>query len=395
MTNHEINSLNQGSGKAIVCMLKTNVHDHSIYRIQLEELKSLINTLGMKVVDEIIQSKFKPFAKYYFGSGKVKQLNKIIKNKKVDLVVFYNLLRSSQKLNLIRTLNCDVIDRYELTLEIFSKMANDNLSKLQIEAARLEKLVPFYRLQASLNYFNDRPFFRSGGEYAFHGQMRELTRRQARIKKEIESLINQKKLRIKNRKKLGYPVICIAGYYNAGKTSLFNALTGEQKPVSDQPFTTLTSKYQKRYVNNETTLLFIDTIGFVLDLDPRLIRSFQLNLLDIVSSDLVLLLIEITDPLFTIQLKLNESIALLRKIGLPRDKILIVFNKADKSPEHENVIEEKLELKRLALPWIVVSVKDRKKLNKLLQLIILRLNELNLQNIEEEKILKVEEISIT
>ncbi len=394
MAINETNSNLIGTGRAVICFLKTNVHDHNVYRIRLDELKRLIQTLGIEVVDEVIQSRYKPFAKYYFGSGKVKQLKKLVENKNVTLVVFYNLLRSSQKLNLIRTLNCDVIDRYELTLEIFNKMASDNLSKLQIESAKLAKLAPFYRLQASLNYFNDRPFFRSGGEYAFHGQMRELTRQQARIKKEIESLMGQKKQQIRARKKLGYPTICIAGYYNAGKTSLFNALTGEDKPVSDQPFTTLTSKYQRRFINNDMTFLFIDTIGFVLDLDPRLIKSFQLNLLDILSSDLVLLLLEIDDPILTMQIKLNESISLLREIGLPREKIILIFNKSDKSPELEKTIQEKLDLTRLDLPWMVVSAKKRKNLDLLLERIFVRLEELRDQP-RESGFSTIDEISIT
>jgi GTP-binding protein HflX len=370
-------------GNAILCMLKTNVHDHRIFRIRLDELKHLTETLGLEVVDEVIQTRYKPFAKYHIGSGKVKELRRKVHNYKIDIVIFYNLLRSSQKLNLIRALGCEVIDRYELTLEIFDNMASDNLSKLQIEAARLEKLSPFYKLQASLNYFHDRPFFRSGGEYAFHSQLRELTGRQARIREEIEDLIKQKKHRIKNRKeKLGYPVICIAGFYNAGKTSIFNVLTGEQKPVSDKPFTTLSSKYQRRFIDYKTTVLFIDTIGFVLDLDPRLIKSFQLNLLDISNSDLVLLLFEITDPLLTLKMKLNEGIRLLRDIGVPREKIILVFNKLDKAPNLEEKISQQLELERFALPWICVSAEERINIDDLLNLISRRL-----ENIAEEEII--------
>jgi GTP-binding protein HflX len=194
-----------GFEKAILVMLKTNVHDHTFYRVRLDDLKRLVETLDIHVVEEIIQSRFRPFAKYLIGTGKVRQLKRLVNRLGVDLVVFYNQLRSSQKLNLIRTLDCDVMDRYELTLEIFDRMASDNLSKLQIEAARLDKMTPFFKLQVSLNYFQDRPFFRSGGEYAFHGQLRELSRRQSRIHEEIENLLRQKQHRINKRRELGYP----------------------------------------------------------------------------------------------------------------------------------------------------------------------------------------------
>jgi GTP-binding protein HflX len=362
--------------KTILCMLKTDVHDHTIYRIKLDELNRLVETLGIDVVGEVIQSRYRPFSKFFIGSGKVKELGRKVRRLGVDLVIFYNILKSSQKLNLIRALNCDVIDRYELTLEIFDQMASDRLSKLQIQAARLEKQAPFYKLQASINYRYDRPFFRAGGEYAFHGQMRELSRNQARVREEIDKLIEEKKQRIWNRRKLGYPVICIAGFYNAGKTSLFNAVTGDSKPVSDRPFTTLSSKYQRRFIDHETTVLFIDTIGFVIDVDPRLIQSFKLNLLDIRSSDIVILLLEITDPTLTLMMKLNEGIRLLKDIGVSHDRIIVVFNKLDKAPEMEERIAEELSLEKWGTPWIAVSALKHWNLQDMLKIIADRLREL-------------------
>ena len=358
-------------------MLRTNPHDHSVHRIKLDELRRLVETLGIEVVREFIQTRHRPFARYHIGSGKVKELSRYVEKHEVDLAVFYNILRSSQKLNLIRALGCDVVDRYEVTLEIFDQMSSDNLSKLQIEAARLDKLAPYFKLEASIRYHNERAFFRSMGEYAFHSQLRELTRRQARIRERIGALKREKQQRIRKRRQLGYPTVCISGYYNAGKTSLFNALTGDMKPVSPKPFTTLSSKYQRRFIDTETTLLFIDTIGFVIDLDPSLIKSFELNLEDIRSADLVLLLLEITDPLLTLRLKLWEGVRLLTGIGVPRDRIIIVFNKADLAPDLAEIIGEKLSIEQLSLPWTVISAKERINLDWLLRIITERMRQLN------------------
>lgn len=355
--------------KAIICMLKTNVHDHTVYRVRLDELKLLVESLGIEVVGEVIQTRFRPFAKYYIGRGKVDDLKRKVRRLKANVVIFYNIINSSQKLNLIQAVNCEVIDRYELTLEIFDQMASDKLSKLQIQAARLEKQAPFYKLQASINYQYDRPFFRAGGEYGFHAKMRELTRSQSRIEEEIDKLMEDKQNRIWQRKKLGFPVVCIAGFYNAGKTSLFNRITGDEKQVSDRPFTTLSSKYQKRYIDWQTTVLFIDTIGFMLDLDPRLIESFKLNLLDIRSSDLVILLLDVTDPTLNLDMKLNEGIWLLRDIGVSRDRIIVVLNKADLDREKAETIGETLELDEYNLPWIVVSAEDKTNIPEFLDLI--------------------------
>lgn len=364
-------------GHAIICMLKTNFHDHKVYRVRLDELKALIHALGIDVVGEVVQTRYRPFERYCIGKGKVGEINKLVKKRDVQLIVFYNLLKSSQKLNLIQGTGCDVIDRYELTLEIFDQMASDNLSKLQIESAKLDKLAPFYKLAANVHFTHDRPFFHSGGEYGFRGQLREISRRQSDIKEAINGLMVEKKRQIENRRKLGYPTICIAGFYNAGKTSLFNALTGEHKPVSDIPFTTLSSKYQKRYIDSETTVLFIDTIGFVLDLDHRLIKSFQLNFEDIRSADVVILLFEITDPPLTLKLKLGEGISLLRDIGVSIDRVIFVFNKIDKAPPDAGAtIEEQLCLTHYDIPWTTVSANQRINLKELLDLIAWKLQEL-------------------
>ena len=357
-------------------MLKTNIHDHKVYRIKLDELRRLMETLGVELVGEFIQTRRRPFARYHIGSGKVKELRRYVKRHGIDLVVFYNILRSSQKFNLIRALGCDVVDRYEVTLEIFDLMASDNLSKLQIEAARLEKLAPYFKLEASIRYHNDRPFFRSMGEYAYHSQLRELTRRQARIRDQIKALKREKQQRIRKRRRLGFPTVCISGFYNAGKTSLFNALTGDRKPVSPQPFTTLSSKYQRRYLDSETTILFIDTIGFVIDIDPHLIKSFELNMEDIINADLVLLLLEAADPMFTLRIKLLEGIRLLTDIGVPRDRIIVVLNKLDSIPKLPEALGEELDLERLDLPWTAVSAKERLNLDGLLRLITERLKQL-------------------
>jgi len=379
-------------GRAVLCMLKTNVHDHVVFRVKLDELRRLVETLDIEVVGDFVQSRHRSYSKFLLGSGKVKELMKYVKRHNVNIVVFYNNLRSSQKLNLIMELGCDVVDRYELTLEIFDQRASDNLSKLQIEAARLQKLAPYFKLEANVRYHNDRPFFRSMGEYAFHSQMRELTRRQARIRKEIATFAKEKRQRIKKRGSLGYPTVCIAGYYNAGKTSLFNTLTGDDKLVSDKPFTTLSSKYQRRFVDHETTLLFIDSIGFVIDLDPRLIKSFELNLEDMRSADLVILLFDLSDPLLTLRIKLAEGVRLLGEMGIPRERIFVVYNKLDIATVDPSLIEEELNLEQLDLPWTFISAKERTNIEELLSMITGRLAKLKESPTQEQAQEKVETV---
>jgi GTP-binding protein HflX len=361
-------------GRVILCMLRRDPHDHKTYRVRLDELQRLVEALDIEVVGELIQTRVKPLSRYCFGRGKVGELLRLVAEKRANLVVFYNILTSSQKFNLIRELKCEVVDRYELTLEIFDKMASDSVSKLQIEAARLGKLAPYFKLQANLRFRNEHAFFRSMGEYAFHSHIKKLTSRQAKVRRKIEDLMIKKRQRIRKRKELGYPTICITGFYNAGKTTLFNALTGESKPVSPEPFTTLSSKYQKRYFGPNLALTFIDTIGFVLDLDPQLIQSFRLNLEDIRNADVVLLLLDITDNLWTLKLKQSEGVGLLGRMGIKKESVAVVFNKIDVDHiQAENTVNS-LELDGFNLDWISISAKERINFDELIKLICKKLN---------------------
>jgi GTP-binding protein HflX len=199
----------------------------------------------------------------------------------------------------------------------------------------------------------------------------------------------EKRSQIEGRRRLGYPSVCIAGYYNAGKTSLFNALTGERKPVSNRPFTTLSSKYQKRYIDQETTVLFVDTIGFVLDLDHRLIKSFQLNFEDIRSADVVILLFDLTDDPLALKIKMIEGIGLLREIGVSLSRVIFVYNKVDKVPERAFVIEEELGLRNYDIPWITASAEKKINLNELLALLSRKIKELRVNPPTEPKPMEI------
>jgi GTP-binding protein HflX len=356
--------------RAVICMLRTDVHDHILYKVKLDELRRLAETLDYEIVKDFVQTRSKPYSRYLIGKGKVKEIKEFIKKRGIDTVIFYNTLSSSQKLNLTRDLGCDIIDRYELILEIFDAHASDNLSKLQIELARMQKLLPYFKLQAKLKYLTEHPFFRGMGEYAYHSKLRMLTARMSRIRERIQKLKIQKAAEIKRRKELGYPIVCISGYYNAGKTSLFNALTGSDKEVSPRPFSTLSSKYQRRFLSPEESLLFVDTIGFVIDLDPTLIGSFELNLYDIVNADVVLFLLEMIDPIQVLSLKLGEGLKLLRSLGVDKERIIIVFNKLDLvDEEYEEEIRSQLEAFLTRYDWICISALERRNLEKLIELI--------------------------
>ncbi len=338
-------------------MVKTNVHDHYLYKIQMGELESLLRALGYRIIERIIQVRPKTTVDYVFGKGKVEEIKARVRALDPEAFVIYNTLTSKQKWNLERALGVEVIDRYDVTLMIFREAASDILSKLQIELAALEKSFPYIKLSASMKYKKMRAGFRGGGEYAYHKQLRAVQKRMKILRRKIEKLSAHKEMEILKRLEDGSKISVLTGYYNAGKTSLFNALTGFDKPTSDMPFTTLSSKYG---AINDRELYLVDTIGFVLDLDPRLIASFKINLLDIKYSERPVLVVDASDDDLIMRIKIRESIKILESVGKDLKSIVVAANKVDSLGPDEvghkvSIIREVIGVN---VPIIPVSAKE-------------------------------------
>jgi GTP-binding protein HflX len=372
--------------RAIVGILKSNPHEHVLFMLQLRELEALTRALGYEIVERFHQTNCRTKANYLIGSGKVEELAEVIREKEVDLVVFYNELTSKQKLNLSLAFNCEVIDRYELTLRIFEEMAADRISKLQIELARTRKLYPFYQLQAATKYsgLDRQPRWAGTGEFAFHSKLKGIQKQIGKLRREISTLASEKSRQIRERRKLGSPLICIAGYYNAGKTSLFNILTGENKLTGDRPFKTLSSKYQRLRSSDSEGPLLIDTIGFVIGLDPALIESFELNLMDMHEADLLLFMIGIDDEPDYIFHKLKFGLHLLQDIGVDSNRTLIVLNKIDLA-DSESLTKIITRLQSLLdqYDWACISAKNRDGVDELVNKCLTKLKALSIRKAAE------------
>ncbi|MEM3026046.1 MAG: GTPase [Thermoproteota archaeon] len=360
-------------------MVKTDPHDHHLYRIRLGELRELSIAAGYSVAGSTIQVNPKENVAFMLGRGKLEELRQHIAENGVESVIFYNVLTSKQKYNLERILGIEVLDRYDLTLKIFDISSSDRLSKLQIRLARLLKEIPYQKLLASIRFKTGRehPGPRSLGEYAYHETVASLLKRRSMIQAEIEKRRLEKLSQLKRRREMGVPTVCITGYYNAGKTTLFNALTNLSKPVSPRPFTTLTSKYYL-LPHRKLEVFLVDTIGFVLDLDPRLIASFSLTLDDIRLSDLVMLTVDVSDPSDILLLRIKTCLDILRNLKVTDDRILVVFNKCDLAAGSEEV---RFKINRAYpliynLPYCLVSAKLRKGLDELMELVASRLDNL-------------------
>lgn len=365
--------------------MKTNPHDHEVFKVKVKELTELAKAAGFEVVGETVQLRLRPDSRYLLGRGKIAELRGLMRHHGADVAVFYDVLTSSQKHNLTTRLGKEVIDRYDLTLKIFEMASSDKLSKLQIRLASLEKAIPYEKLKASIMFRRGRehPGPMSMGEYAFHNTVANLYKMKSSVKREIESKRSEKLAQLRKRKGLNVPTVCLAGYYNAGKTSLFNALTGLKREVRPTPFTTLASKYY-RATNPGHPIMLVDTIGFAMDLDPRLIASFSLTLDDIKLADVVLLVVDISDELDLLRLRVKTCADILADLGISDGKIIVAANKTDKIRPNElrgrvAVVREELG----ACPIVLTSVKDQSGIAELVQTIAERAKEVRPKHLVE------------
>ncbi|MFX1577483.1 MAG: GTPase HflX [Promethearchaeota archaeon] len=316
-------------------MLRQQVHDHIEWPLQLEEFLSLVEAAGYEVIETVLQTRIRRHGGFLFGSGKVDEIAGLVALENIEVVAVYNVLSSMQKHNLQRKFGVPVLDRYEVVLQVFGKEARDRVSQLQLELAGLQKSYPYIKVTESERLLKERPARRGGrgpGEYAYHAQLQQLRKRIAKVTGELTRYREEHRRRMKKRREMRVPMVCLVGCYNAGKTSLFNVLTGAEKEVSDRPFTTLASKWS---LAGNPEMFFVDTIGFALDLDPELISAFQLNLDDMRGADVVLFVVDVSDSLQLIRMKLSSSLEILKETGIDMSRILLVLNKIDLvKPEH-------------------------------------------------------------
>jgi len=300
-------------------------------------LRELAEAAGYQVVLEVEQIR-KPDTRYQIGYGKALELTKEIEEKGVEKVIFFNELKPVQIHNLSKLWGVEVIDRITLILEIFAKRAGSRESKLQIELARLKRELSYVKEQLHLAKLGELPGYMGGGEYIIDSYRQHVIRRISKIEKELERIRKRKDKYWTRRLKAGIPTVVLTGYTRAGKTTLFKALTGEEKYIDGRPFATL-STTSRRVMINGKEFIISDTIGFIDALPPILVDAFYTTLAEIAYSDLILLVIDLSDSISEIERKLRASLDALHTVGIFENNILGVLNKMDLV---ENDLDEKI-----------------------------------------------------
>ena len=253
------------------------------------EFKDLVGSTGANVLKEYHGQQNSLSAKYFLGKGKVDEISEATKKYKADLVIFNHDLSPSQERNLEKELRTRVLDRTGLILDIFASRATSHIGKMQVELAQLNHLsTRLVRGWSHLERQKGGIGLRGPGETQLETDRRLISNRIKSIKKRLEKSHRQKKLNRYARKKGNNHVLALVGYTNAGKTTLFNKLTGSDQYEADQLFATLDTVTRKNLSPGAGSILFIDTVGFISNLPTALIESFKATLEDLREADLLL-----------------------------------------------------------------------------------------------------------
>ncbi|MHC4662761.1 MAG: GTPase HflX [Planctomycetota bacterium] len=303
------------------------------YEGALTELHSLAETAGAVVVGELIQKKNPPSPRTFFGKGKIEEIKDLAERKRADAVIVDNDLSPAQVRNLEEALKVKVIDRSELILDIFATHARTNQAKLQVELAQLEYNQPrlkkmwthLSRLAGAGGGGDPGIGLRGPGETQLETDRRIVNKRISDLKKKIKKIAERKEREVGGREKQF--TIALVGYTNAGKSTLFNSLTGAGVKVDDRLFVTLDTKTRIWDISRNYRILLSDTVGFIRNLPHHLVASFNATLEEVNQANLLL---HVIDGLHPDPSQLIESVRnVLSVIGCLDRPSLLVVNKID------------------------------------------------------------------
>lgn len=293
----------------------------------INEALSLSEAAGYKI-EKIVKQKHITKSKYGIGKGKAQEVNDMLKELKINVIIFDEVLKPSQQYNLASLCKKDVIDRERIILEIFERRASNSESRIQIKLAQLRYEMIRIREKVRLAKMGEQPGFFGLGKYDADVYMLDVKSRMSVLKKKLEKEEKRRNLYRIQRNKIGIPIISLVGYTSAGKTTLFNTLTGESKITGQGMFTTL-STFTRAMNLNENKVLITDTVGFINKLPAYMIDAFKSTLHELLFSKLILLVIDISQKIKDIRIKLNSSLHIMNELQVPTGKIIYLLNKID------------------------------------------------------------------
>ena len=300
----------------------------------------------------------KPDARYQIGAGKVEELAALVKEKGAEKVIFDNRLKPVQAYNLAKATKVEAIDRFQLILEIFTKRATTTEAKLQIQLATLKYELTHAKQKVRLTKKGEQPGFMGLGAYEVDVYSDAIKLQIQTIQKKLERIREKRVLHRERRDELGFSGISLAGYTTAGKTSLFNALTAETLRVGNKGLFTTLSTTTRLVEFSGREFLLTDTVGFIDRLPLMLIEAFHSTLEETIFADVIILVIDFSEPVETIEKKNNICLETINRIGATGIPVITALNKIDLLTKTEQ--GEKLEAlrDRLKNPVLISALKE-------------------------------------
>ena len=311
----------------------------------LEELRRLAETAGMEVLAEIIQPKETPDPAYFIGRGKLEELEAIVSELEVEAVVFDNDLTPAQTRNLEKSLDIVVVDRTSLILQIFAQRAQTKAAKLQVDLAQLQYALPrLTRMWTHLSRLGTGAggtagvgagraggVVRGPGETQLQIDRRLIHTQISRVKKALQKVEKHRRVQRKQRQEMIN--VSLVGYTNAGKSTLFNALTSEKRLAEDKLFATLDPTTRLLDLPDNQHVLLSDTVGFLKKLPHHLVAAFKATLEEVAEADLLLHVVDVSHPEAESQIDAVDEV--LKELGAFERPTLMLFNKIDLLEEEE------------------------------------------------------------
>jgi len=296
--------------------------------VTMEELRELAITAGARIVAETIQHRTRPDPATYIGKGKIEELRLAVLADDVNVVIVDDELTPGQARNIEEAINTKVVDRTGLILDIFAARARTKEGKLQVELALLSyQLTRLSGSSGHLSRLGGGIGTRGPGETKLESDRRQIRTRISLLKREIEQIRKHRNLHRERRKKDRTPLVSLVGYTNAGKSTLFGALSREDAFVSSRLFSTLDTLIRRIKLGGESHVLISDTVGFIRKLPHQLVSAFRATLEEVVEADLILHVIDVSDP--DRLEKRRVVLEVLEEIGAGDHPRLTVYNKLD------------------------------------------------------------------